>query len=202
MARSLKHTIASSAVGSDGLLIPAERRPSLSCSSTYRLMPKRVGTGWEQIASARVLPCLIVSPSKGSRLQAIQGENHHADTAFTCVEWLLAGRPIALKLPALPPEVRARTPTYVPSARLCCPKSGGRRRIVPSSRPLRSLPRGMSRASDPLGALGRPVRGERLRGCNALLAGRSGIGRGSPRQPRGLREEDPEAGRRPHRHGD
>src|SRR5215213_3003237 len=46
------------------------------------------------------------------------------------------------------------------------------------------------------------VRGERLHGCNALMAGRPGNGRGSPRQSRGLREEDPEAGCRPHRPGD
>jgi hypothetical protein len=29
-----------------------------------------------------------------------------AHTAFTCMEWLLAGEAIALRLPALPPEVR------------------------------------------------------------------------------------------------
>jgi len=29
-----------------------------------------------------------------------------AHTAFTCMEWLLAGEPLALRLPALPPQVR------------------------------------------------------------------------------------------------
>jgi hypothetical protein len=29
-----------------------------------------------------------------------------AHTAFTCMEWLLAGEAVALRLPALPPEVR------------------------------------------------------------------------------------------------
>ena len=57
-------------------------------------------------------------------------------------------------------------------------------------------------AAEQLGQLGRSVRGERLRGCDALLAGRPGNGRGGSRQPRGLREEDPEAGCRPHRQGD
>jgi len=31
-----------------------------------------------------------------------------AHTAFTCIEWLLAGRPVALRLPVLPPEVRGQ----------------------------------------------------------------------------------------------
>jgi hypothetical protein len=31
-----------------------------------------------------------------------------AHTAFTCMEWLLAGEPLALRLPPLPPEVRGR----------------------------------------------------------------------------------------------
>jgi hypothetical protein len=31
-----------------------------------------------------------------------------AHTAFTCMEWLLAGEAIALRLPMLPPEVRGR----------------------------------------------------------------------------------------------
>ena len=48
----------------------------------------------------------------------------------------------------------------------------------------------------------RSIRRERLRGADALLAGRSGICRGGSCQPRGLREEDPEAGCRPHCRGD
>jgi hypothetical protein len=31
-----------------------------------------------------------------------------AHTAFTCLDWLLAGRPLALRLPPLPPQVRGR----------------------------------------------------------------------------------------------
>jgi len=31
-----------------------------------------------------------------------------AHTAFTCIDWVLAGQPLALRLPPLPPQVRGR----------------------------------------------------------------------------------------------